>query len=148
MSAFSRDKGKRGELDVARAISELTGWEVKRRVRQHDGDSDLEGVPGWTVEVKNCATLSIPAWWRQAVAQAGEASLPVLFYKIPRKGWRALWPMSAMLAQDEALWTDLAFTCDTTIDAWAALAREIVGLETEIALDLKAEVQQLGYRLN
>jgi len=141
---FSRDKGHRGELEVAAIIHELTGWTVKRKVRQHDGDSDLEGVSGWTVEVKNCATLTIPAWWRQAVEQAGTDTLPVLFYKIPRKGWRALWPMSSMVNHDEEYWDHLDYTCDTTIDAWAVVARELVEMETEFAVEDKAEAIQSG----
>jgi hypothetical protein len=46
MSAMQRNKGKTGEREVAAIVRELTGWDVRRRVRQHDGDSDLEGVPG------------------------------------------------------------------------------------------------------
>jgi hypothetical protein len=43
MSAFSRNKGKRGELAVCHIIFELTGWNAHRRVRNDHGDSDLIG---------------------------------------------------------------------------------------------------------
>ena len=49
-----------------------------------DGDSDLK-TTGWTVEVKNCATITFLPWWRQAVAQPVTTDFPVLFYKVPRK---------------------------------------------------------------
>ncbi|NZA00578.1 hypothetical protein H0I39_00080 [Ottowia beijingensis] len=55
MGAMSRTKGKVGEREIAALLAELTGCDVRRRVRQHDGDSDLEGLPGWCVEVKRHA---------------------------------------------------------------------------------------------
>lgn len=132
MSKFSRDKGRRGELEIARIVNELTGWDVKRRVRQHDGDSDIEGIPGWSVEVKNCATLAIPEWWRQAVRQSVGSGFPVLFYKVPRKGWRAMWPLAPVISTAKidaspgaGEWLDERFACHSTVEAWACVAREV-----------------------
>ncbi len=61
MSAMQRKKA--GEREAAELVRELTGWDVRRRVRQHAGDSNLQGVPGWAVEVK-----------RHRTAQAGEVA--------------------------------------------------------------------------
>ena len=47
VSGASRNKGKVGERELANLLSELTGWPVTRRVRQHAGDHDLEGIVGW-----------------------------------------------------------------------------------------------------
>lgn len=125
MSAFSRNKGARAEREVAALIRDLLGYDAQRRVRQHDGDSDILGVPKWCIEVKDCATLALPAWWRQTVEQAGD-ELPVLFYKVPRKGWRVRWPLSVVLTDQSAdMWTDLEWTAETTPDAWAAVVREV-----------------------
>ena len=55
MSAIQRNKGKAGELEVVGLVRNLTGWDVRRRVRQHAGDSDPEGVSGRSVEVKRHA---------------------------------------------------------------------------------------------
>lgn len=52
MSVTSRTKGQTGEREIAAIVRDLTGWDVRRRVRQHEGDGDLEGIPGWSVEVK------------------------------------------------------------------------------------------------
>ena len=52
MSAMSRTKGQAGEREVAAIIRELTGHDVRRHVRQHAGDADLAGLPGWSVECK------------------------------------------------------------------------------------------------
>lgn len=106
MSAKQLTKGAVGEREIATIVRELTGWDVRRRVRQHDGDSDLEGVPGWSVEVKRHRSASrgdIAAWWHQTVNQAERAAaLPVLFFRVDRDAWRAVWPLVVMLIQQQA----------------------------------------------
>lgn len=130
MSAFQRSKGQRGELTVARLIHEHTGWDVKRKVRQHGLDSDLEGVPGFAVEVKDhaVATLgNVRLWWSQAAKQADIAGLiPALFYKRQRGEWRAVWPVAVGLHVQRAdMWRDYEWTVEGSIAAWAAVAREV-----------------------
>lgn len=126
MSRLSREKGKRGEREVARIISDLLGVEAKRRVRQHDGDSDILGVFGWSIESKNCKRLELATWWRQACGQTGPDELPALFYKVPHKGWRVRWPLSVLLTEQSAgQWLDPDWTADTTPEAWAAVVREL-----------------------
>lgn len=128
MSNSQRTKGKAGEREIAAIVRDLTGWDVRRRVRQHDGDADLEGIPGWVPEVKRhkaAGRAEIASWWRQAVAQAASA-MPVLFYRLDRDSWRAVWPLAALLTSQRAdCWTGYGWTCDTSIDAWAAVAREL-----------------------
>lgn len=134
MSAMQRNKGKAGEREVAAMIRDLTGWDVRRRVRQHDGDSDLVGVPGWVVEVKRHKTAArheISAWWRQTVDQAsniptgderrpvGRLALPVLFFRKDRDDWRAVWPVNI-----EAPRCDYVWTAEGSVEAWAYVARE------------------------
>lgn len=122
----SRSKGARGERELAALLTEHLGASVKRRVRQHEGDSDLEGVPGWCIESKNCAELRVSEWWRQAVEQAQKSErfvLPVLFYKIPRKGWRAMWPMSVLVGEVN-FWPSEEYAVTSSIAAWCAVARE------------------------
>ena len=128
MGKLSRDKGKCGEREAAAIIRDHTGWDVRRRVRQHDGDSDLLGVPGWSVEVKRTATAlpsQIAGWWTQAVAEAGQ-DVPLLLYRANRREWRAVWPLSVLLTQQRsAYWHDVKWTAETTVEAWAAVAREV-----------------------
>lgn len=134
MSAMQRTKGKAGEREVAALVRDLTGWDVRRRVRQHDGDSDLVGVPGWAVEVKRHAKATpatIASWWRQTVAQAGDGELPVLLYRVDRGEWRAVWPVAVHLAQQHGeMWRGYEWTCDTSVQAWAAVARELHAQQT------------------
>lgn len=127
MSGMQRNKGKAGEREIAALVRDLTGWDVRRRVRQHDGDSDLEGVPGWSVEVKrhrSASAADVAAWWRQAVAQAG-VTTPVLFYRLDRCDWRAVWPLAVLLVHQSAeYWSGIEWTATTSIAAWAAVARD------------------------
>lgn len=120
-----------GEREAADLVREHTGWDVRRRVRQHDGDSDLTGAPGWAVEVKRQRTASageVARWWGQAVAQASQAGpehLPVLLYRADRGAWRAVWPLAVLLVGQRAdYWRGIDWTADTTVQAWAAVARE------------------------
>lgn len=124
---YCRNKGKRGEREVAKLISDLLGFEVKRN---HGGTScdDLEGVPGWSIEVKNCSKDERRLWWAQTVLQARRADkTPVLIYRLPRKGWRAVWPVftvALLTGEQQDWWYDYEWTAETSVEAWAAVVRE------------------------
>lgn len=130
MSAAQREKGKRGEREVAAIISELLGLSASRRVRQHEGDSDILGVPGWSIEVKRVEKTDpadIRRWWGQAVSQAlrDGGVLPALFYRQSRRDWRVLWPLSALMRlPDGTLWPAYEYAVESTPEAWAAAVRE------------------------
>ena len=124
-----RTKGKTGEREIAALIRDLTGWDVKRRVRQHEGGSDLEGVPKWCVEVKRharAARADVRGWWEQAARQAtAERLLPVLFYRQDRDEWRAVWPVAVGLAlQTGCMWSGYEWTCEGSVEACAAVASD------------------------
>ena len=132
MSAAQRSKGQRGEREVASIIKTLLGVDVRRRVRQHDGDSDLEGLQGWVVEVKRrrqAARGDIRQWWHQAEEQARKAGggIPVLWYRIDRHEWRCVWPAEAMLGGMG--WHGYEWTVEGAPDVWAAVARSLIGDE-------------------
>lgn len=118
----SRSKGKAGEREIAAIIRDLTGWDIKRKVRQLDGESDLEGVPGWCCEVKrhkSATRADIRQWWEQAALQAfavGETT--VLFYRRDRDDWRAVWPMYLSAPHCHYFWT-----VEGSIEAWCDVAR-------------------------
>lgn len=83
--AMARNKGANYERRIANQLTEATGTRWRRRVRNHEGDSDVVADdPAFariSVECKHATTLCLPAWWRQAQAQAGENRIPVLIYK-------------------------------------------------------------------
>ena len=127
MGLMSRTKGQAGEREVAALIADLTGYEVKRRVRNHANDSDLVGVPGWSIEVKRhkvAGRAEIAGWWRQTTGQAG-ALAPVLFYRLDRDSWRAVWPVSiSSRAVDPTAWGGYELTVEGSVEAWAFVVRE------------------------
>ena len=128
MGRMQRTKGQAGEREAAALIRQHTGWQVQRRVRNAAGDSDLVGVPGWSVEIKRYASASraeIAGWWSQCVEQAcGE--LPVLFYRLDRGSWRGVWPLAVNLRVQHAdQWQDYEWTVEGSVAAWAAVARDI-----------------------
>ncbi|CAE6768580.1 hypothetical protein R69619_03734 [Paraburkholderia nemoris] len=130
MGAMQRRKGGDGEREIAALVRDLTGWDVRRRVRQHEGDSDLEGVPGWCVEVKRHARATradVRGWWEQTVRQAAsDGLLPVLFWRQDRDEWRGVWPVALLLGvQCAQTWMAYALSVEGTVEAWAAVARNI-----------------------
>ena len=130
---------------------------MRRRVRQHEADSDLEGVPGWSIECKRYRQRDPAATWpadgAQAVAQANRASaLPVLFYRLDRAEWRAAWPLAIVLIEQRAdYWQAFEWAADTSVQAWAAVARDVAAATAESAKvetvsAMKQELVGLGHR--
>jgi len=93
---MARSKGKVGEREAVRLLRELTGRNVRRRVRQDGGDSDIVGLPNWSIEVKRYSRVTpalIRGWWAQAVKQASATgNLPLLMYRANQGQWRCVWP--------------------------------------------------------
>jgi hypothetical protein len=87
VSALSRNKGVTFERLVANMLTEATGTPWRRRVRQHQADSDViaddPALQGISVECKHATRLCLPEWWRQAQEQAGQ-QVPVLIYRQTR----------------------------------------------------------------
>jgi hypothetical protein len=131
MGMKSRNKGKVGEREIASIVRALTGWEVKRKVRQLDGESDLEGIPGFCVEVKRHATATrgdLKTWWAQAVEQAiAEKKVPLLFFRKNQDEWRAVWPIGPLIGVSHGgTWHDYEWTIEGSIVAWSTVAAEII----------------------
>ena len=88
----SRDKGKRGEREVAKIFQEA-GFTAKRAV-QYNGRpgtaADVVGIPGLHIEVKLVEKESIRAWYRQAQRDAHaspENEMPVIVHRKSREPW-------------------------------------------------------------
>ena len=86
MGKFSRDKGKRGELELVRLIKE-NGYDA-RRTAQFCGKTgeaaDVIGLPGVSIECKRVERLNIYDAITQAqrdVNASGRGDLPVVFHR-------------------------------------------------------------------
>lgn len=101
MPIDSREKGARGELELAKYIRER-GVEA-RRGKQFKGGTDSPDVvvdlPGIHIECKRVeekAAGTIYDWLAQAIRDAG-AKLPVVMHRRNRKDWVAILPLDKFL---------------------------------------------------
>ena len=84
----SRNKGKRGELELAQALRNY-GYQT-RRAQQYcgtAGDADLIGLDGIHIECKRVEKLNIHEAVDQAVSDAREKDLPCVFHRKNRTAW-------------------------------------------------------------
>ena len=89
----SREKGKRGEREVAK-IFRKAGYTEARRTSQYCGKtgdaSDVTGVPGLHLEVKFVEKEAVRSWYGQAVRDAGAAGrgdVPVVIHRKTHEDW-------------------------------------------------------------
>lgn len=85
----SKQKGKKGELDVAHLFQEH-GFAQARRSQQYAGinnDADVVGAPFLHLEVKNVEKLNLYKAIEQSVNDAKEDQIPVVFHTRNRKPW-------------------------------------------------------------
>jgi len=84
----SRDKGKRGELELAHEL-EKHGYNT-RRGQQYcgaNGDADVVGLPGFHIEVKRVEKLNLENAMEQSISDAKEDEMPVVMHRKNRKPW-------------------------------------------------------------
>jgi hypothetical protein len=92
MPINSRNKGKKGELELCHTLKELFGWEA-RRSQQHCGDGGdadvvIEGMEMAFPEVKRVECLNVVQAMDKAVSQS-QWKTPLLFHRKNRSkvGW-------------------------------------------------------------
>tara|TARA_Y100000401_G_scaffold117519_1_gene126809 strand:- start:2072 stop:2410 length:339 start_codon:yes stop_codon:yes gene_type:complete len=101
----SRNKGKVGERECAKFLSELLGLDVKRGVQFQGGpDSpDVVGVPGIHVEVKRVESLRLLPALDQARSDAGSESVPLVMWRKSHHDWVACVDATRLLDLARAL---------------------------------------------
>lgn len=85
----SREKGKRGELEVAHLLQQY-GYEA-RRSQQYAGinnDADVVGLPGIHIEVKRVEKLNIDNALDQAFVDKGDDEIPIVMHRKNRAWWK------------------------------------------------------------
>ena len=78
----SRDKGAKGERELARKLKEY-GYDC-RRGQQYcgaNGDADVVGLPGIHIEAKHCEKLQPYDWMEQSKRDAKDGDIPVVIFK-------------------------------------------------------------------
>lgn len=84
----SRDKGKRGELELAKKLKEY-GYDT-RRGQQYcgsNGDADVVGLPGIHIECKRVEKLNLYDAMSQSVSDAKENEMPAVFHRKNNCEW-------------------------------------------------------------
>lgn len=85
----SRQKGKRGELELAKVLREH-GYET-RRGQQYSGtetSADVVGLPGIHIECKRVENLNVYNALAQAIRDTGESGdLPAVFHRKNNQPW-------------------------------------------------------------
>lgn len=83
----SRDKGKRGELELARALSAY-GYQCRRGVQYHGGQDspDVVGLPHIHIECKRVERLNLEDAFAQAKRDAGD-KIPSVFHRKNNGDW-------------------------------------------------------------
>lgn len=91
MSRSQRDKGRKGEAEVA-AIFRAAGLTV--RGLEGSGDHLIVGAPDSGLvlhsEVKRQETARPWAWWEQASSEAPTGTVPVVAFRRNRSPWLAI----------------------------------------------------------
>ena len=88
----SREKGKRGELELAKTLRGY-GYDARRTVQYSgkDGDGDLCGLPGIHIECKRNEHLNITDALTQSTADAMNANrgeIPVVMHRKNNERWK------------------------------------------------------------
>ncbi|MEA5003830.1 MAG: hypothetical protein VB081_10060 [Christensenella sp.] len=84
----SREKGKRGERELARKLREY-GHDC-RRGQQYcggNGDADVVGLRGLHIEVKRVEALNIHKAVNQAIGDAKAGEIPVVMHRKNGEKW-------------------------------------------------------------
>jgi virulence-associated protein VapD len=84
----SRNKGKRGELELSSKLKEF-GFDT-RRGQQYcgaDGAADVVGLPKIHIEVKRVEHLNIYNALSQAISDAKPDAIPAVFHRKDRCEW-------------------------------------------------------------
>lgn len=85
---MSRNKGKRGELEVAHILSDY-GYK-SRRSQQYAGinnDADVVGLSGIHIEVKRVERLNLYDAMAQSISNSKDNEKPTVFHRRNRSEW-------------------------------------------------------------
>lgn len=88
MGKMSRDKGKKGERELAKLLRDW-GYDT-RRGQQYcgaDGSADVVGLPRIHIECKRVERLNLWQAILQAVRDCPKGKLPAVFHRRNRETW-------------------------------------------------------------
>ena len=94
---MARNKGARGENELAAMLTDHLGFIVKRKLGQaRDGADDIE-IGKYRIEVKRRETLAVMQWVRQIEACTPADQVPVVAFRQNGQEWRVIIRMKDFL---------------------------------------------------
>lgn len=98
MRINSRNKGKRGELEAAKAVAEALGVAARRgqQFSGLEGEDIVTDLDGVHFEVKRTERLNLYAAMEQATLDAGTADVPVVLHRKNKQQWVAIVPLDQL----------------------------------------------------
>lgn len=89
----SREKGKRGEREIASLLREY-GYDARRGVQYKGGQDspDVVGLPGTHIEVKRTERLNLYDALSQSKADAGD-DMPIVLHRKNNAEWVVIQPL-------------------------------------------------------
>jgi Holliday junction resolvase len=124
----NRNRGAAAERELARWIRDELGIDTSRQLKQYQQAQhfDLTPVGPFGIEAKYHARINVKDWWKQAVVSAKASSLiPVVAYKVARKGWRFVLPYTTNIPGPAQSWRyDYEYTMDVGPACFALIVRE------------------------
>lgn len=115
MTAHSRNKGKAGERELAKALVEHGLCAKARRSQQYcggAGDADVVGIPGVHIECKRVESLNIHKAVKQATDDARDGDVPAVFHRRNRGEWLVTVPLARLLEFSRIVCNDPTHTED------------------------------------
>lgn len=95
----SRDKGRRGEIELAKELMKY-GYEDSERTGQFcgkSGDADVRGVPYLHIECKRVEQLNIEKALQQAEEDHKKNTIPVVMHRKNREQWKVTLRLDAFM---------------------------------------------------
>ena len=85
----SRDKGKRGELELSHILNEY-GFQTRRgqQFSGANGDADVVGIGGLHIECKRVEKLNIEEALKQSERDAREGEIPCVMHRRNHEDWK------------------------------------------------------------
>lgn len=88
MGKASREKGKRGERELANLLKEY-GFDARRGQQfcGKSGDADVIGLPGVHIECKRVERLNISEAMSQSKRDSRDGEIPAVFHRRNNEPW-------------------------------------------------------------
>lgn len=127
---YARDRGKRGELEVAEILRPIFPEVRTRRAGGESAEdtrgSDLVGAEPYVIQVKRRERLNVVEAWNEA-AQNAKGAVPLLVFRRDRGPWLVTMSLAEWMELErarQALARRLEFEPGTKAAFWPQLADE------------------------